>query len=306
MDEFFLCNFNSFFELMVAFTFAYNGSPHFREFINKVSTHRLNSEVTRKYKEQLEDIASQMILFAGADDQAQKHYTKKLEKVKTYVNEMDAISQSANDIYEGRPFKHIFMLAGSVYIFFIIICGFHPILNNTAEYLIILLLSFLSSIVYIKTIRFIRRASKGKKPRPTFLEENTAAMLACVFWTTLVISIIIFLTSFILEDFLIRKFYADISVSWANWMPITWLDVFKMIVVIAVISVSLIPFGVFYLRRWLFFGHHNTRWDSAEKSAASLIEDIQMAQRTNAPFKTNSEPSTFLQSAIAKNDPNKN
>lgn len=124
MRDFFLSTFTSFYELMVAFSFAYTGIESFRVFLQRFSLHEKYNEKAKSAREQFEiHKSSRVVKYVG-------------EVVKSQLDNWDAILcvyegrlKTCGNIVGGYQFIPVILLTGVFYLAVLIIIGFSHFLN---------------------------------------------------------------------------------------------------------------------------------------------------------------------------------
>lgn len=151
MIPFHLNDFNSFFELLVAFAFAYAGVKTFRDFINdfSVKTSTGKMETFAKSVQRSEEIyGSISIVTQQSAERIKSAISDKLDKLKLQHQKISGINAIALEIYNGNRFESMFFLVGFVYILFILVGTLQNSFGNIFIFIFVTVISIAMYIFY--------------------------------------------------------------------------------------------------------------------------------------------------------------
>lgn len=138
-------NFNSYFELLVAFTFAYASLKGFKDYINRVSLRAFDSF----YSQKLQNVLSAIQTVAGPQT---KPVIEKAD-FEHYREEIAKIEKICQGFYDGTFLQPMFFLAGLEYLFFLFIGGFQAQMGALTVYLTVCFV-FASTLAYYLFVLF--------------------------------------------------------------------------------------------------------------------------------------------------------
>jgi|GEM_PF-5267075 len=286
MREFFICDFNSFFELLVAFTFAYSGLEGFREYFNKISSRDFDSQRIKNHIENLKTIRSRLVVFKGTN--AFEHYQAKAASAENAIEDWEAIDRERLGIYDGTKFRVMFYLTGALYLYFIILCGFHTVLNTITEYFTIAFLSAIALLYHLITWFVLSKHAKNEKTRWGFIQKiGTQTFVKAFVMICISATVLSFIISPHIDKY--QLLYFDLqNRPIADIIPSTRLEMVKVVIMSLVMSVSLVPYWLYYKRKNYFLDHYQRRSDETERNIETLSKDISsFLDLVTMPIRTN-------------------
>jgi hypothetical protein len=181
-DSVSLSDFNSFFELMVAFTFAYAGLKGFKEYINRVSLRDYQME----YESRLNQVSSAILTVTGGKALAELEELNFSETEEALA--LANIERICTGFYDGTYLQPMFFLVGLEYLYFLILGGFQPHIGTMAVFGAVYLIAMSTIVYYIYVFLMLRRHVKSErslenKPWLRSLSVLTVAGALCVILT---------------------------------------------------------------------------------------------------------------------------
>ena len=132
---------SSFFELFVAYTFAYSNLSSVKDGVNKASVKDLDDKV-KEYELQYikESENANDISVVNKSSELSPLITTKVDELNKKVQCLRQLKQVTDIFYSGDFLRPIFYLTGATYLFFIILSAFQNYLGDLAVIIIINLL----------------------------------------------------------------------------------------------------------------------------------------------------------------------
>lgn len=260
----------SFFELFVAYTFAYNNLNSVKEGVNKASVKNLDEKVD-EYEKTFKSESEKVLDISVADQNIDLSGVTagKLEDLNQTISDFKTIKQVTYVIYSGDFLRPVFYLTGAIYLFYILLSAFQNFVGDLTVLLIIDSITFCTWIFYIYYyINYIKPYTKGdfKNLNWEFPTKRTLKHFSVLASIVVVLSIIY--SSYLHENYPQIGIYNDRKL--ANFCFFSKIDIYNFLSVCGVLSLSIIPFSVFYYREKML---NLTKVDENAKSLTGKIEN---------------------------------
>jgi hypothetical protein len=263
-----LSNFNSYFELLIAFTFAYAGLPGFKEYLNRVSSREFND----LYEGEIKKLSHTLQLHS---DTIRKTFVQDFEKLQTaYIDELTKLESTAKNFFNGTYFQPMFFLTGLVYIFFIIVGGFQESLGREVVFLYVLLV-FALSMLYFGFV--FLRLFIGVRRNQDFNDKwwlSSYWILPIYFGLC---TVLLFLSMFI-----VHKFSQEISdladnkhiLLQGTFLECRLLFFIETVLVMMALLISIVPYVIYYFRNEMFNATIEKAFTQKEAGAKIFVDAL--------------------------------
>lgn len=258
-------NFNSYFELLVAFTFAYASLKGFKDYINRVSLRDYDTFYTQK----LEEILSAIQTVAGPQTKAV------IEKadLKQTREKIATIEKICQGFYNGTFLQPMFFLAGLEYLFFLFLGGFQSHFGTLTIYLTVCFVFFSTLIYYLYVLVRLRQHSLQQIP-----PDNKK-------WLTS--SVVLSFFGLVNFGFLFGAAYLSTVIHSQKWplfqdgdcfrdffFSCSYKRLWESIGVAMAFSISIVPYLIYFYRHKLFISHLEKIFDLQKEQTERELEGM--------------------------------
>ncbi len=258
-------NFNSYFELLVAFTFAYASLKGFKDYINRVSLRAYDSF----YSQKLQDVLAAVQVVAGPQTKPA------IEEVNfnQYRDEIEKIEKICLGFYDDTFLQPMFFLAGLEYLFFLFIGGFQGQLGHLTVYLTVCLVFLFTVAYYLFVLIKLRQYSRhqtspdNKKWLSSYIVLRTFGILNFAF---------LFVAAYL--SYLIRSrglsMFQDSDCFQGFFFCCGWKQLWESLGVMMAFAISVVPYLIYFFRNRLFIVHLEEAFDEKKRRTEQELERL--------------------------------
>jgi len=255
-----LSGFCSIYEIIVAFTFAYNGIKSFKEWVDSL--------VSKDIDEDLKALKIKILVFAenkkffhsnvkkSEESLAEELGKRQLEENRKKITDQTTnLSANCENTSNGKIFYSQFILTGFYYISVLMIAGFQDILKDLTSFILLFLNTSICIGILLYNICHIRKACKN----PDFGVLKFNPLLYILLYSVLILIIVIS----------VKLGENKLTVFINEYMPTNFIDWAKLFILLF----SFIPVFIPFLN---FFLYHNLYGKNIKNSLKSILDGENM------------------------------
>lgn len=252
-----LGNFNSYFELLIAFTFAYAGFKGFKEYINKVSF--------PDYDIVLREVSGdQSRALYAALEMTNRNFAKQKE-------DFERIARISLGFLQGNYLQPMFFLVGLQYIVFLILGGFQLQMGTLTVFMVVSMVCTATFLYYLFV--YFKLRSHARKEIP--IEEKRWLSAYWVLPIFGVIDLAIVISSVYFSAVLHRQeYFNDDPIFVGTVFCCGTKQFYESIAILMAILISVFPYAIYRLREWLFVSSLYLSLEEKRKTATQQLEEV--------------------------------
>ncbi|WP_018342377.1 hypothetical protein [Cytophaga aurantiaca] len=267
MDELKIGDFNSYFELFVAFTFAYSGLSGFKDYINVASFHAY-ATILEKYSASLRE--THLTVLIGGSERTKKWLNDKKDLAEIQLNLLRKIIVHSNAIFDGTAFRSQFYLTGAIFLSLIILSGFEKAIGDTVTFITVFFISLIS-ICYNRYANWrLTLQAKGKIDE-IYIEKLMSSKVLMIIY-------LIFFISSVGIGYLVHYKYSLIllnTICFETIDKVYLITVLKVSFILSFLLISLLPYLSYYKRRKFFVKYFDSRVGNINEKLNTIFDDIE-------------------------------
>lgn len=272
MEKIQLSSFNSYFELFVAFTSAYSGLPGFNTFINTLSLKKYEKK-NFSYHKRINELKQDYNVISKNSSEMAAFLSRKIPDLEFHLVKIKKVEQIADNIFSGLSFRPMFYLVCSIYIGLIIIGGMQGQLGNITVFITCFVITFYCIIYFIRAKSNLKKCATNEDFNYENIRYSTKKLVGTFFIICIFTIILCWVFSHYVTscNWLINHCNYRIRTSWIN---IQVNEIIKSLIILGTISISVIPFYLYYKREKLFFQFLKERFEKEKAEIDKLLADI--------------------------------